>query len=450
MGSNRYEIDMCNGPLFSKLVVFALPVVLSGVLQLLFNMVDIIVVGRFAGSAAMAAVGATATLISVSTTLFIGVSMGANVIAARSFALGDKKSMHEIVHTAVLTGLLSGVLIFCLGMVFISPVLKVMGTPADIIDQSAIYMKLYFMGMPFFMVYNFGAAILRAIGDTRRPLYYLIIAGVSNIGLNLFLVIVFHLGVIGVALGTVLSQMISSILVTITLCKSEGSYKLYLSKLHINGGMLLKTLQVGIPAGMQSMLICASNALIQSSINSFGTLVIAGNTASMNIMNCMFFAANGITQTGLSFTSQNAGVGNYKRILKILGECAALECLVEIPLGLLAYIFGENILGIFTTDPRVIAYGMINVSITTVPYFLCGIMDMVPGCIRGMRVSVPPMLISVTGVVGLRVLWIFFLFPKYHTLQMIYWSYPASWVITSSAQLVCFFFVWNKKKETLT
>lgn len=309
--SNKYEIDMCNGTIMDKLISFSLPLMLSGILQLMFNAVDIIVVGRFSGSQSLAAVGSTTALINVFTNLFIGISLGANVLSARFYAAGKKKEMSETVHTAILLALISGIIMLFAGLIFSRVVLEMMGTPSDVINLSTLYMRIYFMGMPFFMLYNYGAAILRAVGDTKRPLFFLIVAGLVNACLNLFLVIVCHLGVAGVAIGTVISQLISSILVLRCLCKSGGSYKLYFSKLKIKGVYLKQIFQVGIPAGIQSTVINFSNVLLQSSVNSFGSIAMAGYTVANNIFGFLYVTVNAVTQACMSFTSQNYGVYLY-------------------------------------------------------------------------------------------------------------------------------------------
>ena len=316
---------MCNGSIMDKLVSFALPLMLSGILQLMFNAVDIIVVGRFSGSEALAAVGSTTALINVFTNLFIGISLGANVLAARFFAAGRKEEMSETVHTSITLALISGILMAFVGLVFSKGALELMGTPEDVIGLSTLYMRIYFMGMPFFMLYNYGAAILRAVGDTKRPLYFLIIAGVINAGLNMVLVIVFGLGVAGVGIATVFSQMVSCVLVLTCLCRTEGSYKLSFSKLSMKGYYLKQIFQVGIPAGIQSTVINFSNALLQSSVNSFGSTAMAGYTAANNILGFLYVSINSVTQACMSFTSQNFGVGKYKRMDRVLIDCMILS-----------------------------------------------------------------------------------------------------------------------------
>ena len=441
MKSNKYEIDMCNGSIMDKLVSFALPLMLSGILQLMFNAVDIIVVGRFSGSEALAAVGSTTALINVFTNLFIGISLGANVLAARFFAAGRKEEMSETVHTSITLALISGIFMAFVGLVFSKGALELMGTPEDVIGLSTLYMRIYFMGMPFFMLYNYGAAILRAVGDTKRPLYFLIIAGVINAGLNMVLVIVFGLGVSGVGIATVFSQMVSCVLVLTCLCRTDGSYKLSFSKLSIKGYYLKQIFQVGIPAGIQSTVINFSNALLQSSVNSFGSTAMAGYTAANNILGFLYVSINSVTQACMSFTSQNFGVGKYKRMDRVLMDCMILSVGAALVLGCGAYFFGAEILQIYTEEADVIQCGVEILSITTVPYFLCGIMDLFPGALRGMGYSAVPMVLSIIGTVGMRVLWIFVFFPQHRSLYFLFISYPASWIATIVMQVVCYYFV---------
>lgn len=444
---NRYEIDMCNGSIMDKLISFSIPLMLSGILQLLFNAVDIIVVGRFTGSQALAAVGSTTALINVFTNLFIGVSLGANVLAARFYASGRKKEMSETVHTSILFALLSGIVMVFVGLFFSRAALELMDTPADVIDQSALYMQIYFAGMPFFMLYNYGAAILRAVGDTKRPLFFLVIAGGVNAGLNLFLVIVLHLGVAGVAIATVIAQMISCILVLRCLYQSTGSYQLQISRLTLKWTYLKQIFQVGIPAGIQSTVINFSNVLLQSSVNSFGSVAMAGYTAANNIFGFLFAAVNSITQACMSFTSQNYGVGKWKRMDRVLLNCMLLTVIVSLVLGGGSYLFGPELLRIYTSDAAVIQCGMEILLYTTVTYFMCGIMDLFPGALRGMGCSAVPMLLSVIGTVGTRVVWIFMVFPKYRSLDILFISYPASWLVTIALQVVCYYFVRKKVKS---
>ena len=441
MKNNKYEIDMCNGSIMDKLISFSLPLMLSSILQLMFNAVDIIVVGRFSGSQALAAVGSTTALINIFTNLFIGISLGANVLAARYYAAGRDKEMSETVHTAITLALISGVIMAFVGLIFAKGALELMGTPEDVIRLSTLYMRIYFLGMPFFMLYNYGAAILRAVGDTKRPLIFLIISGCANAVLNMMLVIIFHLGVAGVAIGTVISQMISCVLVLRCLYRSEGSYQLRFSKLSIKSAYLKPIFQVGIPAGIQSTVINFSNALLQSSVNSFGSTAMAGYTAANNVLGFLYVSVNAITQACMSFTSQNYGVGKYKRMDRVLFDCLILTVSVAGVLGGGAYLFGAQIMRIYTQDPKVIACGLEILAITTVPYFLCGIMDLFPGALRGMGYSAVPMILSVIGTVGTRIFWIFAAFPQHRSLYFLFISYPGSWAATIVMQVICFYFV---------
>ena len=338
------------------------------------------------------------------------------------------------------------------GVFFAKTALELMGTPDDVIRLSALYMRLYFCGMPFFMLYNYGAAILRAIGDTKRPLLFLIIAGIANVALNLILVVVFHLGVAGVAIGTILSQLISSILVVRCLCKAEASYQLHFSKLSIKGAYMKQIFKVGIPAGIQSTVINFSNVLLQSSVNSFGSIAMAGYTAANNIFGFLYAATNSITQACMSFTSQNYGVGKLKRMDRVLFHCMILTIVITLLLGGGTYIFGHQLLGIYTSDAEVIACGIEIFLYTTVTYFLCGLMDLFPGAMRGMGYSFVPMIISIIGTVGLRIVWIFWVFPNNRSLDVLFISYPASWILTIAMQVTCFLFVrkrvFRKMKET--
>ncbi len=441
MKKNKYEIDMCNGSIMDKLISFSLPLMLSGILQLMFNAVDIVVVGRFSGSQALAAVGSTTALINIFTNLFIGISLGANVLAARFYASGKEKEMSETVHTAITLALISGIIMAGIGLLLAKLALRLMGTPSDVIELSTLYMRIYFCGMPFFMLYNYGAAILRAVGDTKRPLIFLIISGVVNAGLNMILVIIFHMGVAGVGIATVISQLISCILVLRCLYKSEGCYQLRFSKLRIQKVYLRQIFQVGIPAGIQSTVINFSNALLQSSVNSFGSTAMAGYTAANNILGFLYASVNAVTQACMSFTSQNYGVGKYKRMDRVLINCLILSVVISGILGCGSYAFGTEVLKVYTEDPKVIQCGLEILSMTTVTYFLCGIMDLFPGALRGMGRSGVPMILSIIGTVGTRIVWIFMLFPQHRSLEFLFISYPASWLFTIVMQVICFYFV---------
>ncbi|MCB5915501.1 MATE family efflux transporter [Dorea longicatena] len=427
-----------------KLISFSIPLMLSGILQLMFNAVDIVVVGRFSGSQALAAVGSTTALINVFTNLFIGISLGANVLAARYYAAGKTKEMSETVHTAIALALVSGVAMAVIGVVFARGALEIMGTPDDVIAKSTLYMQIYFCGMPFFMMYNYGAAILRAVGDTKRPLIFLIVSGVINAVLNLFLVIVFHLDVAGVGIATVISQLVSCILVLRCLHHTESSYQLHLAKLRIRSVYLKQIFEVGVPAGIQSTVINISNAMLQSSVNSFGSIAMAGYTASNNIFGFLYVSVNSFTQACMSFTSQNYGVKKLKRMDRVLIDCMILSVVVTLILGSSVYVFGPELLHIYSDQADVIQYGMEIFSYTTVTYFLCGLMDLFPGALRGMGYSTVPMILSIIGTVGVRIIWIYGLFPSHRSLTFLFLSYPVSWIATIIMQVICFWFVRKK------
>lgn len=444
MAKRSYEVDMCRGPLLGKILIFAFPLMLSGILQLLFNAADIVVVGRFAGSQALAAVGSTGALINLIINVFIGLSVGANVLVARYYGAGEKEQVSQAVHTSVLLSLLCGVVLIAVGVLLARPLLELMGTPEDVINMSATYMRIYFCGMPVVMLYNFGAAILRSVGDTKRPLYFLIVAGLINVVLNLFFVIVCGMDVDGVALATVISQVVSAGLILLCLMRMEGPCHLDLHKLHIYKDKMWQIVRVGLPAGLQGCIFSISNVLIQSSVNSFGSVAMAGNTAASNIEGFVYNGMNAIYQTALSFTSQNYGARQYHRISWVMRLCLALVTAVGLGLGLTAVLFHNQLLGIYSSDPQVIAYGTMRMRFVATLYFLCGIMDVMAGVMRGMGYSILPMIVSLTGACGLRILWIFTLFAANRTLSMLYVSYPVSWFITALAHLGCYFWVRRK------
>lgn len=432
---------MVNGTIMPKLITFAIPLMLSGILQLLFNAVDIIVVGRFSGSQSLAAVGSTSSLINMLTNLFIGISLGANVLAARFYAAGKHKEMSETVHTSILTAFISGVLMIFVGIFFSRPALELMDTPSDVIELATLYMRIYFVGMPFFMLYNYGAAILRAVGDTKRPLIFLVVSGVTNACLNLLLVIVFKMDVAGVAIATVISQMISCVLVLICLYKTDAVYQLGFKKLRIKWEYLGQIFRIGIPAGIQSTLISFSNVLLQSSVNSFGSIAMAGYTAANNVLSFLYMGANSITQACMSFTSQNYGARKPKRMDKVLIDGLILQVVICLTLGVLAYVFGNQVSNIYTDDPNVIKCSVEILALTTVPYFLCGFMDTFPGVLRGMGRSTVPMILCLLGTVGVRILWIYCFFPHNRTLGYLFVSYPVSWIATIVMQLIYYIFI---------
>ncbi len=441
-----YEMDMCNGPIFKKLLIFALPLMLSGILQLLFNAADIVVVGKFTGSHALAAVGSTGALINLFVNVFIGFSIGTNVLVAQYFGARDEKNVQETVHTSILLGIVGGFILIVAGIVFAKPMLEWMDTPDNVLEHAVLYMRIYFVGMPAMLVYNFGAAILRAIGDTKRPLYYLLSAGVINVVLNLFFVIVLDMGVAGVAAATVASQVVSAVLIVRCLMQSEGIYRLNLHELKLHRKKLVRIVQIGLPAGLQGAVFSLSNVLIQSSVNSFGSVAMAGNTAAGNIEGFVYTSMNAIYQTALSFTSQNVGGGRQDRIPKIIFQCMAIVIVIGAVMGNLAYQCGPFLLGIYSSDPEVIQFGMSRMQIICQWYFLCGIMDVAVGILRGLGYSVIPMLVSLTGACGLRVLWIFTVFAWKHSLFVLYLSYPITWIVTFTVHLICLLVIWKRKK----
>ncbi len=447
--TGTYEMDMCNGPLMIKIIVFAIPLILSGLLQLLFNAADIIVVGRFAGSESLAAVGSTSALINLLVNVFIGLSVGTNVLVARYYGAHQQRDLEETVHTAMVTAGAGGIILILLGVILADPMLELMGTPEDVLPLSALYMKIFFVGMPANLIYNFGSAVLRAVGDTRRPLYFLLTAGVINVVLNLFFVIALSMGVAGVALATVISQCISAILIVRCLMKCDAGYRLDPRKLRIVKNKLQSILKIGLPAGLQGAIFSISNVLIQSSVNSFGSVAMAGNTAAQNIEGFVYTSMNAVYQTALSFTSQNFGAKKYERMIKILIYCQCLTVAVGAVMGGGAVIFGNQLLGIYSSDAQVIRYGMNRLRIIGTTYFTCGLMDCMVGGLRGMGYSVMPMFVSLTGACGFRVFWIYTVFAMNRTLPTLYISYPVSWVITFIAHLACYLIVLKEVKRKM-
>ncbi len=441
-----YEIDMTNGPLLGKIVRFAIPLALAGILQLLFNAADIVVAGRFAGSQALAAVGSTGALNMLIVNLFMGLSVGVNVLVARFYGGQNYKDLKETVHTAILTALMCGVLLVFIGVSLSRPLLTLMGTPEDVISQSVLYMRIVFAGMPAMMLYNFGAAVLRAVGDTQRPLYFLLISGVINVILNLFCVIVLHMGVAGVAVATVASQCISAVLVLVCLIRSKAPYRLDPKALRIYKGKLLQMTKIGVPAGIQGAMFSLSNVVIQSTVNSFGSIAMAGGTAAGNIEGFVFTAEDAFAQAALSFTGQNYGARKFNRINKVLVNCLLLVSLVGMVLGGAVCLFSKPLLGIYSTDPEVIKYGAQRMMLVALPHFICGAMGVFTGVLRGLGSSVTPMLITVFGTCVLRVAWVYTAFPLNPTWQMLFLSYPISWLVTGLIQFAAFLFV-KKRAE---
>ncbi|HIT08772.1 MAG TPA: MATE family efflux transporter [Candidatus Merdivicinus faecavium] len=448
MAKKSYEIDMCNGPLLGKILRFAVPLMLSGILQLLFNAADIIVVGQFTGKEALAAVGSTGALINLLVNVFVGLSIGTNVLVAQYIGAQDVKNVSDTVHTSILVSLIAGTVLIFIGIFLAEPMLTLMGTPEDVLDQATLYMRIYFIGMPANMLYNFGAAILRAFGDTQRPLFFLFIAGIVNVVFNLIFVIVFHMGVAGVAIATVMSQTISAVLVLLCLLRADGMYKVYWKQLKIHKDKLLGMARIGLPAGLQGAIFSISNVLIQSSINSFGSVVMAGSTASSNIEGFVYTSMNAIYQANLSFTSQNVGARKYSRINRITLLCVGTVTVVGLVMGVGATLLGTPLLRIYNSDPQVIAYGLERMRIACMPYFLCGVMDVMVGSMRGLGYSILPMVVSLAGACGIRILWIFTVFAADRTIDVLFLSYPVSWGITAIVHMICFLFARRKFPKT--
>ena len=433
-----YEINMTEGPLLGKLVRFSLPLALSGVLQLLFNAADVVVVGRFAGNQALAAVGSTSALNNLIVNLFIGLSIGVNVLVARYYGAGQTRDLYETVHTSILTAAISGVALIFLGMGLSRPLLQMMETPADVIDHSVLYMRIIFAGMPASMLYNFGAAVLRAVGDTQRPLYFLLTAGVINVALNLFFVIVLHMGVAGVATATVISQCVSAALVILCLVRSEGVYRLDIKQLRIYKRKLKEIARIGIPAGIQGSMFSISNVLIQSTINSFGSIAMAGSTAAGNIEGFVWTAMDAFTQATQSFVGQNYGAKKIDRVNKVIWQCMVLVTVVGLVLGVGAYLAAKPLLGIYSSDPAVIEYGKARMLAISVPYFTCGAMGIFVGGMRGLGSSLVPMINTVFSVCVLRVVWIYTVFAMWPQWEVLFISYPVTWVIASLIGGICY------------
>ncbi len=438
--NKKYEIDMCSGSVFSKMLFFALPLMCSSILQLLFNAADIVVVGRFAGDNALAAVGSNTALINLLTNLFVGLSVGSNVLTAQYYGAKKDHDLKETVHTSMLLSIYSGVLLTVIGLAGARGLLELMQAPPEVLELAVLYLRIYFLGMSSMMVYNFGSAILRAVGDTKRPLYYLLSAGIVNVVLNLFFVIGCHMGVAGVGIATVISQTISALLVVRCLVREQGGIHLEIKELSISKEKLAKIMQIGLPAGFQGTVFSLSNVVIQSAVNSFGNIAVAGNSAAANIEGFVYMAMNAFYQATISFTSQNYGAKEYKRIYKILFAGELFVVITGTLLGNLAVFFGETLLGIYSSSAEVVAAGMMRVRIICSVYALCGVMDVLVGALRGIGYSIIPMIVSLVGACGLRLLWIATVFqiPEYHSLTTIYISYPITWTITLTVHAITF------------
>lgn len=441
--NKNYEIDMCNGPILGKMLKFAVPLMLSTMLQLLFNATDLVVVGKYGQDYAVSAVGSNSALINLLTNLFLGLSIGTNVLVARFYGAKNKKELSETVHTSILLSLVCGVTLTIIGVIFAKEFLILMKVPSEVIGLATTYLRIYFLGMPAMMVYNFGSAILRATGDTKRPLYFLLGAGVINVFLNLLLVIVFRLDVAGVGIATVVSQTISAVLIFICLVKNKGAIKLEVSKLRINSGKLKDILRVGLPAGLQGVIFALSNVVIQSSVNIFGPLVVDGNSAAQNIEGFVYFSMNAFHHATLSFTSQNLGGRKYDRIGKILLRGQLCAIVFGLIFGYSAIFAGKFLLSFYVSNPVSIEAGIVRLKIISGTYILCGIMDVMVGAIRGIGYTILPTVVSLIGACALRLVWLATVFqiPKYHTIKTVYMSYPITWAVTILAHIICYIII---------
>ena len=446
------HIDMTHGPLFKNIISYTIPIILTGFLQLLFNAADLIIVGQFCGSVSVAAVGATGSITNLIVNLFIGLSVGTGVVVAQALGARDYKRTHRVIHTAIPTALVGGVILTIIGVAFSETFLKWMDTPEEVLPLSSLYMKIYFAGIIFMMLYNFCASILRAMGDTKSPLVFLTIAGVINVALNVVFVTIFNLNVAGVALATTISQGVSAILVLITLMKRNDECKFYFSKMKFYKAELINIIKIGLPAGIQGSLFSISNVVIQSSINSFGEVLMSGNAAALNIEGFMYTCLNAFHQTTLNFTGQNIGANNLKRTKKVFLVCLASVFVIGIIVSSIVYSLGPKLLHIYLPDSaEAIAFGMLRLKCLCLAYCLLGMMDVSGGALRGMGVSFAPMLISIIGVCGFRIGWVYTIFqiPQYHTPEVLYWSYAISWGITFMAQAFAYFITYNKRKKQI-
>ena len=441
--------DLTSGPMLKKIILFSLPLAASSILQLLFNAADVVVVGRFAGSTALAAVGSNGALINLLVNLFVGLSLGANVVAARCFGAKDEQGVQNTVQTSVTLGLVSGILLAFVGFFAARGLLELMSCPEDVIDLSTIYLKIYFIGMPMTMLYNFNSALLRAVGDTRRPLYCLAVSGVINVLLNLVFVILFQMSVAGVALATIISQTISAILVTVLLMKEQGPLHLDLRHLGFHKGALVQILKIGLPAGLQSTVFSLSNVVIQSAVNSFGSTVVAGNSAAANIEGFIYTGMNAFAQAAVTFTSQNVGARRYDNLDRVMRNCLLCAVVVGVVLGGGAYLAGEGLLHFYSSDEAVVAAGLARMKVICTSYFFCGVMDTLASCLRGRGYSVLPMIVSLVGSCLLRLVWIATIFQLFRSTTTLYISYPISWVLTASVHLICLLVVRHKTNEAL-
>ena len=447
--SGRHEINMTEGPLLSRILSFSGPLILTGILQLLYNAADVIVVGNYAGHEALAAVSSTGALINLLVNVFMGLGVGASVVIARNYGARDIPAMRRAEHTAMTLAVFMGIGVGVFGFVMAKPLLQMMDSPPDVIDGAALYVRIYFLGMPANMLYNFGAAAMRAVGDTRRPMIYLMLSGLVNVLLNLLLVIVFHMDVAGVAIATVASQVVSMVLVLLCLFRTRGAIQLNLRECRIDGKSLKEIIRIGLPAGLQGSLFSVSNVMIQSSVNSFGSLVVAGNGVASNIEGFVYVAMNAQHQADMTFASQNYGAGKPDRVKRTLWCCLGVVTAIGLSMGLLILLFGVPLMSLYNPEEQVIACGMIRMGVVMPTYFLCGLMDVMVGQLRGIGYSIMPMIVSLTGACLLRIVWILTVFAQEHTLTVLYMSYPVSWFVTFAIHFLCYMIVAGKRLEKL-
>lgn len=446
--SRSYTMNLCEGSILNKLLLFSLPLIASSILQLFFNAADVIVVGQFAGDNSLAAVGSNGSIINLLTNVFMGLSVGANVLVARYFASKQEMELRKTVHTAITVSIVCGIVLAIIGVAAAKQLLIWMQSPEEVIDLATVYLRIYFVGMPATMVYNFGAAILRGVGDTKRPLYYLSFAGIINVILNLIFVIIFKMDVAGVALATVISQCISAILVLQCLARENSAIRLEKKYLGVDKDILLRILQIGLPAGVQGSLFSLSNVVIQSSVNSFGAIVVAGNSAASNIEGFVYVSMNSFSQAIVAFVSQNVGAGKYERINKIVITTQLCVLAVGLVLGNAVYLLGNPLLHLYSDSDIVIAAGIKRLSYICTTYALCGMMDSMVGALRGLGYSVMPMIVSLLGACAFRIAWISVLFQteQFHTVDTVYFAYPISWALTLSVHIICFMIIRRKMK----
>jgi len=447
MLSKNHDIDMCSGPLFSKILIFALPIIAMNILQLAFNAADMIVVGKFSGREALAAVGATGALINLIVNTFMGLSVGTAVVVAQDYGAGKLSDLRDSVHTSIAISVICGLVVMVIGLVFCKPMLIMMGTPEDILELSILYMKIYFLGVPAMMVYNFGAAILRAVGDSQRPMYYLIFTGSINVILNMFFVIVLHMSVDGVAWATVISQFLSVALVMLYLFRSNRGIRFIPRQMRINRNKLMEIARIGLPAGLQSFLFSVSNVMIQSAINSFGSVMVAASSAASNIEGIVGTTMNAYYNAAITFTGQNMGAKKYDRIDKIAKVCTVLIFATWILISGITIILGRPLLSLYTSDSEVIDVGMMRIKLLMLTYFTCGIMNVFPGLSRGMGYSVLPMVSTLIGACLMRIVWLKTVFVWYPTVIGLFACYPVTWGLAGLGQVGIFFYARHKIRK---